>query len=102
MTDALAEVRRHVAAAHGLLERLCGDERQAAPAGQPPEWQRAGVEIDPTTFAELVTLAERLGMAPGLVLKLALRALEVELGRPMREKATRLVGAERGLLEGKR
>jgi hypothetical protein len=98
MADELTDIRRHVAAAHALFEQL--DGTGAEPAGEPSA--RMGVQINPTTFAELVAFAERLGMAPTLVLKLALRALEVELGKGTRRPPGRLVGKQRGLLEGKR
>jgi hypothetical protein len=61
-----------------------------------------GVQIDPMTFPELVAFAARLGMTPGLVLKLALRAFDVELGKRTTRAPGRVVGKQRGLLEAKR
>lgn len=104
MTDELAEVRRHVEAAAALLRRLDVTEGEAddRPADDFAARARMGVELTPEVFAELVELAAHLRMTPALTLKLALRALTVELSKHTSKGPGRLVGKERGLLEGKR
>ncbi len=39
------------------------------------------IEVDHETLAKVVELAARMGLRPALVVKVALRALEVELAR---------------------
>lgn len=100
----LAEVRRHVEAAAALLRGLEGTqgETDGQPADDFSARARMGVELTPDVFAELVELAAHLRMTPALTLKLALRALTVELSKGSSKGPGRLVGKERGLLEGKR
>ncbi len=91
------------------LRSLCQPENPTGDASEEQAGQpfdagaRAGVQIDAATFAQLVEMADRLRMAPSVVLRLALRALVVELERqhPRKEK---LLGAKRQelLLEAKR
>lgn len=59
---------------------------------------RAGVQITPEAFAELVAAAEALKLSPSAVLRMSLRALRETLGGGEPWRATRLVGAERGRL----
>lgn len=102
--DAVEAVRAHLAAGAALLQQLGGAEAAATRAEGDPIGvdARMGVEIDAETFAKLVELGARMGLPPALVLKMALRALEVELATPERRRVTRLVGKERGLLEGRK
>jgi len=44
------------------------------------------IEVDAATLGKVVELAARMGLPPALVVKVALRALEVELGRRGTEK----------------
>lgn len=99
MTAPLDAIRAHLAAGAALLQQLDGGTAAVAatPAGDEPFSARMGLEIDAEAFAELVELGARMGLAPSLVLKLALEALEQAMARPRR-----MVGKERGLLEGKR
>lgn len=96
MSDSLAEVRQHLAAGAALLERLGAAD---VPAGTAPPRATMGVQIDVAELANLVELAARMGLPPALVFKMALAALEQELAR---KAPRRMVGAERGLPEGKR
>lgn len=95
----LAAIRQHLAAGAALLAELDGPPaaEDAFTAGA-----RAGVQIDAEGMAELVEMAARLRLTPAQTLRLALRALAAELARPKHQKVGRLVGAERGQLEGKR
>jgi hypothetical protein len=90
-------IRHHLSAALALLDGVSPPTEATI---QPSA--RMGIQIDAAELAKLVELADRLQMAPTLVLKLALRALEVELGKTQPRAPGRLVGKERGLLEGKR
>jgi hypothetical protein len=99
MTDDLAEVCRHVAAAHALLEGIATADVQGETA---TTGARMGVQIDAAGMAELVELAARLRLTPAQTLRLALRALAVELEKAKPARVGRLVGKERGLLEAKR
>jgi hypothetical protein len=74
-------------------------------AGQPSDFDagaRAGVQVDAAALAELVAAAEALRLAPSAVLRMSLRALQGELAKASPRRVTRLVGKQRGLLEGKR
>ena len=53
-------------------------------------------------MAELVEMAAHLRLTPGHTLRLALRALAAELAKAKPARVGRLVGKERGLLEGRR
>lgn len=83
--------------ARELLARLEAEAGTDAPAGQPRATM--GVQIDAAELAALVELAGRMGLPPGLVLKMALAALARELAT---KAPRRMVGKERGLLEGER
>ncbi|HEY2406823.1 MAG TPA: hypothetical protein VGI10_12510 [Polyangiaceae bacterium] len=65
----------------------------------PPDVASAHIGmVGSDVLAKLAELCERLGMSPDMVLRMALRALEVELdkgGAKRRPKPARLVGAER-------
>ena len=91
MSDDLAEVRPHGTAAHALLERLDGATASEA-AGEPSG--RLGVQVETEAMAELLEMATHVRLTPGQTLKLALRALAVELakGKPAR---VGLVGGNR-------
>jgi hypothetical protein len=54
-----------------------------------------GVQIDAATMAQLLELADRMSLEPSITLRLALRALELELARPEQRRASRLTEAER-------
>ena len=54
------------------------------------------------TMSELVEMAARLRLTPAQTLRLALRALAADLAKRSPKRVGRLVGAERGALEGKR
>lgn len=97
--DAVEAVRAHLAAGAALLQQLGGAEAAATRAEGDPIGvdARMGVEIDAETFAKVVELGARMALPPSLVIKLALEALEQAMARPRR-----MVGKERGLLEGKR
>lgn len=97
MADWHDAVREHLAAGAALLARLEAEAGTDAPAGQPSATM--GVQIDPAELAKLMDLSARMALPPALVFKLALEALEQEL---VRKAPRRMVGAERGALEGKR
>jgi hypothetical protein len=96
--------------ARELLARLEAAAGADAPTGQPSQGCTAvetrqtgnghvGVQVDSAELAALVQLAGRMGLPPGLVLKMALAALAREL---VTKEPRRMVGKERGVLEGER
>lgn len=99
MPDPLDAVRQHVAAAHALLRGLDQSSVEHT-IGENPAPATMGVQVDAEALAELVEMAAHLRMTPALTLKLALRALTVELAKGKAKAPGRLVGKARALLQG--
>jgi len=96
-----------------LFQRLEAARIAATPAaaempapGPPSEFDaqasRAGVQVTADAMAELVAAAEALRHSPSAVLLMSLKALRDTLAKSAPRRVTRLVGKERGALEGKR